>query len=93
MFGAAIEVLKNNGEMVYSTCSLEPEENELVIDWVLKTYPEMKIQKIDLEMGEPAINEVFGQKLNPDVKLAKRLWPNKTKTQGFFIAKFKKVVK
>ncbi len=93
LLGAAVEVLKEGGELVYSTCSLEPEENEFVIDWVLQEYPELKIQKIDIPIGDEGIIEPFGKKLNPDVKYAKRFWPQKTNTQGFFIAKFKKVVR
>ncbi|MEJ2241785.1 MAG: RsmB/NOP family class I SAM-dependent RNA methyltransferase [Candidatus Bathyarchaeota archaeon] len=33
----AVTVTKNNGEIVYTTCSLEPEENEFNIDWAIKT--------------------------------------------------------
>ncbi|MBX5321820.1 RsmB/NOP family class I SAM-dependent RNA methyltransferase [Candidatus Bathyarchaeota archaeon A05DMB-3] len=30
------KILKEDGEIVYATCSLEPEENELNIDWAVK---------------------------------------------------------
>ncbi len=90
LLDAACEVLKNNGELVYSTCSLEPEENEMVVDWLLKEHPEMKIQKIDLNIGDSGIVNPFGVVLDPRVKFAKRFWPHKTGTQGFFIAKFRK---
>lgn len=90
---SAIGVLKPNGELVYSTCSLEPEENELVVDWVLNNYPKMKLQKINLEIGDPGLTEIFGKKINNSIKNTRRFWPNKTKTQGFFIAKFKKAGK
>lgn len=90
LFAAAVEVLKLGGELVYSTCSLEPEEDELLVDWALKEFPELKIQKIDFPIGDDGLIEPFGIKLNKEVKNAKRFWPNKTNTQGFFIAKFKK---
>lgn len=90
LFTAAVEVLREGGEMIYSTCSLEPEEDEMVIDWALKEFPELKIQKINIQIGDEGLTEPFGIKLSKEVSNAKRFWPNKTNTQGFFIAKFKK---
>ncbi|MFQ5620244.1 MAG: NOL1/NOP2/sun family putative RNA methylase [Candidatus Nanoarchaeia archaeon] len=86
---SAINVLKPGGTIVYSTCSLEPEENELVLDWILKEFPEIKLQKISTP-GDPGLTEVFGTKLNAQIKNARRFWPWKTNTQGFFVAKLKK---
>lgn len=89
---AAAEVLKDGGELIYSTCSLEPEEDEFVVDWYIKDHPEMKLQKLDLAIGDPGLTEAFGEKLSPSLKHTRRFWPHKTKTQGFFIAKFRKEV-
>ncbi len=36
-------VLKVNGELVYSTCSLEPEENEDNVKWFLNTFKDMRL--------------------------------------------------
>ena len=44
LIAAAVEVLKENGELVYSTCSLEPEEDEFIVDWALNEFPELKKQ-------------------------------------------------
>ncbi len=90
MLHAACDVLKKGGELVYSTCSLEPEEDEMVVDYILKERPELKIRKIHFPLGDDGIVNPFGMRLNPLVANAKRFWPNKTKTQGFFIAKFRK---
>lgn len=43
LISAAINVLKPGGDLVYSTCSLEPEEDEEVIDFALKEYKNMKL--------------------------------------------------
>ncbi|MFA5888408.1 MAG: RsmB/NOP family class I SAM-dependent RNA methyltransferase [Candidatus Nanoarchaeia archaeon] len=77
--------LSDNGELVYSTCSLEPEENEMIIDWAI-TDLRMKIVDIDC-IGDKGLTSPFGEKLHKDVEKSRRLWPYKTKTQGFFIAK------
>jgi len=87
---AAIRVLKKGGILVYSTCSLEPEEDEMNIDWMLLKYPEMKLVETGLSIGDPGLTEVFGKKLNPEVAKCRRFWPTKTETEGFFIAKIVK---
>ncbi len=84
----AIRNLNTGGFMVYSTCSLEPEENEEVIDWALNKF------SISLEpvpsIGSPGLTQVFGKKISPEIKKCRRLWPHETKTQGFFMAKIRK---
>jgi NOL1/NOP2/sun family putative RNA methylase len=87
---AAVKVLKKNGILVYSTCSLEPEEDEMNIDWLLTKYPEMKLEETGVEIGDPGLVKVFGKKLNPELKKTRRLWPEKTGTEGFYIAKIRK---
>lgn len=85
-----IPLLKTGGTLIYSTCSLEPEENELNIQWVLDNFP-VKLEEIKLPIGDPGITEINKQKLNPDIAFCKRFWPHKTKTEGFFIAKLVKI--
>jgi len=86
----AINILKPGGALVYSTCSLEPEEDELVINWLLEKYPGIELEEIKNDVGDKGLTDVFGQKLSPDIAKCKRLWPHKTGTQGFFIAKIRK---
>ncbi len=86
LLAGTVNLLKTGGTLVYSTCSLEPEENELNIQWALDNLP-VKLEKVSLEIGDPGLTEVFGKKLNPDIAMCKRFWPHKTKTEGFFIAK------
>jgi len=82
----ATKVLNDDGEIVYATCSLEPEENEVNIDWAIKNL-KLKVEKIDC-YREKASTNVFGKKLDSSVKNCKRIWPGKT--QGFFVCKLKK---
>ena len=78
--------LKEDGEIVYSTCSLEPEENELNIDWAVKNL-NLQIEKVDCHGQDGQIN-VFGQHLDNSIKNCRRIWPNGT--QGFFVCKLKR---
>jgi NOL1/NOP2/sun family putative RNA methylase len=82
-----VKCLAADGEMVYSTCSLEPEEDELNMDWAVKNLG-MQIQHIDC-IGVNGLTEVFGRKLDSQVANCRRIWPEKT--QGFFVCKLRKV--
>jgi NOL1/NOP2/sun family putative RNA methylase len=83
----AAKILKEDGEIVYATCSLEPEENELNIDWAIKN---LGLETVEIECyGEEAPTEVFGKRLDDSVRNCRRIWPSE-KTQGFFVCKLKK---
>jgi len=82
----AAECLGDDCEMVYSTCSLEPEENELNMDWAVKNL-NLQIEEIYCE-GEKGLTNIFGKQLDPSIKHCRRLWPGET--QGFFVCKLKK---
>jgi len=81
------KVVKTNGEIVYATCSLEPEENELNIGWAIKTL-NLEIEEIDCH-GEKALTNVFGRELDNSIENCKRIWPGQT--QGFFVCKLRKL--
>ncbi|MCW4017852.1 MAG: RsmB/NOP family class I SAM-dependent RNA methyltransferase [Candidatus Bathyarchaeota archaeon] len=83
----AAKCLAPNGEIVYSTCSLEPEEDELNMDWAVKNLG-LQIQVVDCE-GAVGLTEVFGQKLDSSVSRCRRFWPRDM--QGFFVCKLKQV--
>jgi tRNA (cytosine49-C5)-methyltransferase len=88
---AAVEILKVGGEMIYSTCTHAPEENEGIVDFILRNFPEMQIQKIKLPVKtREGMTKWKDQEYDPKVKLANRVYPHDGDTEGFFIAKFKK---
>lgn len=72
----AYSLLKKNGILVYSTCSLEPEENEDVINHLLSETG-AKLEKINLNIKSS--NEPY-----------LRIWPQENDTEGFFVAKIRK---
>jgi NOL1/NOP2/sun family putative RNA methylase len=82
----AVKVVKYNGEIVYATCSLEPEENELNIDWAITTL-NLQVEEIKCH-GEKGLTNVFGRKLDSSIEKCKRIWPGQT--QGFFVCKLMK---
>jgi NOL1/NOP2/sun family putative RNA methylase len=82
----ASQALKEDGEIVYATCSLEPEENELNINWALENL-NLNVEKINC-YGEASPTEIFGKKLDSSIKNCRRIWPGET--QGFFVCKLKR---
>jgi len=83
----ATRVLKDDGEIVYSTCSLEPEENEFNIDWAVKNL-NVQVEEVRCH-GEKAPTSIFGKHLEGSIKNCRRIWPGRT--QGFFVCQLKKV--
>jgi tRNA (cytosine49-C5)-methyltransferase len=92
LISCAFDILKEGGEMVYSTCSTEPEENEGVISYLLAKYPNASLEEIKLHIkrSEPFL-EFGDDKYNHEVKKCLRLWPMDNDTEGFFVAKIKKI--
>jgi NOL1/NOP2/sun family putative RNA methylase len=78
--------LNDGGEIVYSTCSIEPEEDELNMNWAIKTL-NLLIEKID-SYGQEGLTNVFGRQLDESIRLCRRIWPGET--QGFFVCKLTK---
>lgn len=83
LLSSGVRVLKKGGEIVYSTCSLEKEENEKVIEWAISNLG-VELIEMTLDIGNAGLEE--------KVSVTRRLWPNKTMTQGFFVAKMAKIV-
>lgn len=86
---SALKVLKKGGIIVYSTCSLAPEENEFIIDWALKQFPLEIVETKFSAFGEEGLTSPFNRKVNPNLKKAIRLYPHKHMTEGFFFCKLR----
>lgn len=89
---SAVTMTKPGGIIVYSTCTLAPEENERVIDWMLKKEPDhLQVEPIDfpLENILPGITHWEGDEFSPPVRNAIRILPSEL-MEGFFVAKLRK---
>jgi 16S rRNA (cytosine967-C5)-methyltransferase len=89
---AALRAVRPGGRVVYSTCSLEPEENEQVVAAVLAATPNARVipleSRIDALLSEAILTPSGAERLRccltPEGAL--RLLPGAFHTDGFFIA-------
>lgn len=90
LIASAYKVLKPGGTLVYSTCSMDPEENEENITWAIKKFglePQpIKIKGLKYREG---IKEWNGKKY-VGVENCIRFYPWDNWTEGFFVCKLKK---
>mmetsp|Transcript_46422 Transcript_46422/g.133692 ORF Transcript_46422/g.133692 Transcript_46422/m.133692 type:complete len:234 (-) Transcript_46422:94-795(-) len=86
----AAKLLRVGGTMSYSTCTINPEENEAMVRYILDEYPSLKSIPIGSDIGLPGLE---GAGLTEEVRHnVRRFEPHgDCDTMGFFIALFRKV--
>ncbi len=90
---SAVTATRPGGVIIYSTCTLAPEENEAVIDWLLeKEQGKVILESISIPglTTDAPIMEWMGKQFDPQLQNAIRILP-RTDMEGFFIAKLRKL--
>lgn len=96
----AAQMLAPGGDMLYSTCTFSPEENEQVIQFLLDSRDDMEIREIQpyegFASGRPEVayegwdgectDPVRRKMGTPDLKKCVRIWPHKMAGEGHFLA-------
>lgn len=81
-----IGCLKQNGYLIYSTCSYSVQEDEAICDWIIDQFNLQPVKiKIDPSWG---IVETLSKKHAAN---GYRFYPDKVQGEGFFIACFKQI--
>ncbi|MDV4152426.1 RsmB/NOP family class I SAM-dependent RNA methyltransferase [Clostridium sp. AL.422] len=88
LFDSAYHALKPGGVMVYSTCTLNPFENEEVVNYALQKYKDLSLEKIDIKLPNiiRGLTSYDDNNYNDELKKTIRVIPNDY-MEGFFIAK------
>ncbi|MGB9853739.1 MAG: RsmB/NOP family class I SAM-dependent RNA methyltransferase [Candidatus Bathyarchaeales archaeon] len=81
MLESSAEKVKPGGALVYSTCSITVEENEMLIERFLKQHSEFQLTEIKPKIGMPGLR---------GMEKCQRLYPHIHECNGFFIAKLLK---
>lgn len=90
---SAVQCLKPGGILVYSTCSFAPEENEAVIDYILKKFPnQLQLQAITLPVTsiQEGLLEWGNKHFDSSLTKSLRILPDEL-LDGFYICKIKKI--
>lgn len=77
------QYVKRGGYMVYSTCSMLPEENEMQVKAFLERHPDFKLAPLPVSVPE-RFRALYGEN-------GLQLLPHRDEIEGFFIAKMRRV--
>lgn len=90
----AVRLCRPGGRVVYSTCTYAPEENEAVVDAVLREVGAGGLRVLEARVegfrSEPGLTGWDGDAFNPALTGAMRVWPHANDTGGFFVAVLEK---
>lgn len=82
---------KTGGYIVYSTCSVTVEENEGVVQYILRKRPNVKIVETGLgSFGSEGFTAYAGKVFDERMKMTRRYFPHRENVDGFFVCKLKK---
>ncbi|KAI0555810.1 NOL1/NOP2/sun family-domain-containing protein [Xylaria curta] len=79
------------GYIVYSTCSVSVEENEMVVQYALKKRPNVRLVSTDLPFGKEGFTAYQGKTFDKSLSLTRRFYPHTLNLDGFYVAKFHKI--
>lgn len=86
MLFSSYDALKPGGELVYSTCTYAKEENEMVVNNLLKNVPDAHLETINLDIPHEQGLSEYGD----EFRKCYRIYPQHLQSEGFFIAKIRK---
>lgn len=88
----AWQLLKPGGTLVYSTCTMAPEEDEAVVDYLLRSQQDAAVVPIDLQLPNrvPAVQLWNGKEYVPEIQGCMRLIPSQN-IEAFFVCKLQKL--
>jgi NOL1/NOP2/sun family putative RNA methylase len=93
MLRKAVQRLRPGGRVLYSTCTLAPEENELVVRDMLREH-DGRVRLVPAELpglvAAAGVTRWQGEDLGAELAHCVRIWPHHKDTGGFFMAVLEK---
>lgn len=91
MLVAAFKRLRPGGVLVYSTCTIAPEENEAPIDHLLRHFPAAAVEPVAVTIPEarPGLRRWQGREYHPGLENALRVVPSPF-LESFFVCRIRK---
>ncbi|MAF78481.1 MAG: hypothetical protein CME60_09980 [Halobacteriovoraceae bacterium] len=93
----AYSLLRPGGELVYSTCTYDPYENEKQVDLLLKKHSDLSLVELNLSSPSPwdsflcdGVTEYRGEHYSSELTKTKRVYPHQLNSIGFYVSKFVK---
>lgn len=83
LFASGYKALKPGGTLVYSTCTINKDENEFILDWALKNF-DVKLENIDITIKDSIPG--FSDDLDYSISKSIKILPSKY-MEGFFVSK------
>lgn len=81
ILACAVNMLRPGGVLVYSTCTFAPAEDEEMVAWLLKEYPELELSPIDTAALGISEGTIAG---------TGRIYPHRQRGEGHFVARLRK---
>lgn len=96
ILASAVRRCRPGGRVVYSTCTYAPEENEGVVDDILRSRDDLAVRPVRRSRelpglcSEGGLASWRGRRFAPALAGALRVWPHHNDTGGFFVAVLEK---
>lgn len=81
ILACAVQMLRPGGRLAYSTCTLNHEENENVIAWLLSEYPDLETIPFSMRVNDGVLDAPEGMA---------HLYPHRVRGEGHFAALLRK---
>jgi 16S rRNA (cytosine1407-C5)-methyltransferase len=86
LLASGAEAARPGGLVVYSTCTLNLDENERMVQWAIENLP-LEVEKIPLAI--PGSYAALARGLDPAVGRALRIFPDRDR-EGFFVCRLRR---
>lgn len=87
ILNSALKMLRPGGQLVYSTCTFAPEEDEQIASWLLATCHELEMVSVPKVAGMTPGQPAFADN-DSEMTKAVRMMPHHFQGEGQFVAKF-----